>query len=67
MDRKPGCLSGILKLVLLDQVFDWLQERFGFKRGCSCSGCGCGFILLVISIIFAISIITGTDWTSFSF
>jgi len=67
MDRRPGCLSGIFKLLLLDWVFDWLQGRFGFKRGCSCSGCGCGLILLVISIVIAISIITGTNWTNFGF
>ena len=46
MDNRPGCLSGLLKLFLLDKLFDWLQERFGFGRGCM--GCGCGVILLVI-------------------
>jgi len=67
MDRKPGCLSGIFKLMLLNWVFDWLQERFGFKRGCSCSGCGCGLILFVIFIVMSISIITGTNWFNLSF
>ena len=31
MNDRPGCLSGLLKLFLLDTLFDWLQERFGFR------------------------------------
>jgi hypothetical protein len=60
-NRKPGCLSGLFKLFLLDKLFDWLQERFGYKSG-SCMGCGCGVILLLIFISLAVSIIFGTDW-----
>jgi len=65
-NQKPGCLSGLLKLFLLDKVFDWLQERFGYKSG-SCMGCGCGTILLIAFIMLFISIIFGTDWLRLSF
>ena len=65
-DRRQGCLSGLLKLFLLDKLFDWLQERFGYKRG-SCMGCGCGFVMMIIFIMLAASIIFRTDWLRFSF
>lgn len=67
MDNRPGCLSGLLKLFLLDAVMDWLQGRFGFGRGASCTGCGCGFILLLIGVLFSCSIIFGTNWLEFGF
>ena len=67
MNSRPGCLSGLLKLVLLGWLFDWLQDRFGFSRGCSCTGIGCGIILLIIFVIIACSILSGTNWLSFSF
>jgi hypothetical protein len=57
---RPGCLSGFLKLFLLDKLFDWLQSKFGFGRR-SCGGIGCGIILLVILIVVACLIITNTD------
>ncbi len=60
MDNRSGCLGGLLKLFLLDKLFDWLQKRFGFGRGCS--GCGCGVIMLIIFVVIAGSIIFGTDW-----
>ena len=62
MNRRPGCLSGLLQLAFLNVVFDWLQEKFGFGRGCSCTGMGCGVILLILFLILAFSVITGTDW-----
>mgnify|MGYP000697205637 FL=1 len=62
MNRRPGCLSGLLQLAFLNVVFDWLQEKFGFGRGCSCTGMGCGVILLILFLILACSVITGTDW-----
>jgi len=62
MNDRPGCLSGLLKLVLLNWLFDWLQEKFGFGRGVSCTGCGCGFILLIIFVVIACNIITNTNW-----
>ncbi len=65
--RKQGCLSGLLKLFLLDALFDWLQNRFGFGRGVSCTGCGCGVILLIIFLMLACSILSGTDWFHLGF
>ncbi len=67
MNERPGCLSGLLKLFLLDALFDWLQNRFGFGRGLSCGGCGCGFILLIVFLVFACSILTNTNWGHLGF
>lgn len=67
MDNRPGCFSGLLKLLALNVGFDWLQDRFGFGKGASCSGCGCGFIMLIIFIMLSCSVLAGTDWLSFSF
>lgn len=65
MNNRPGCLAGVLKLFMLGWLFDWLQDRFGFGRGCS--GCGCGIILLIIFLVLACSIITGTNWSQLVF
>ncbi len=65
MNDRPGCLSGLLKLLVLNWLFDWLQDNFGFGRGCS--GCGCGVILLILFVLFSCSIITGTDWLQLGF
>lgn len=67
MNNRPGCLSGLLKLFLLDALFDWLQERFGFGRGCSCSGCGCGVILLILLVAFSCSVLLNTNWFNLGF
>ena len=67
MNDRPGCLSGLLKLFLLDTLFDWLQERFGFGRGCSCSGCGCGLILLILFVALSCSVVMGTNWLEIGF
>ncbi len=67
MNDRPGCLSGLLKLALLNWLFDWLQKRFGFGRGLSCTGIGCGIILLIIFLILACMVVTGTDWTQIGF
>ena len=40
MRNRQGCLAGLLELFFLDRAFGWLERRFGFGRGCSCSGCG---------------------------
>ncbi len=66
MNDRPGCLSGLAKLLLLNVIFDWLQERFGFGRGGAC-GCGCGVILLLVLVILACSVVTGTNWFEFGF
>ena len=60
MKNRQGCLAGLLQLFLLDKLFDWLQKRFGFGRGCS--GFGCGIILFVIFILIACGIFGNTDW-----
>ena len=64
MRDRQGCLAGLLKLFLLDKLFDWLQGRFGFGRGLSCSGIGCGLLLLILFIALACGTITNTDWTT---
>jgi len=61
MSRRQGCLEGLLQLLLLNVVFDWLQDHLGFGRG-GCSGCGCGLILLLIFLALACRIIFNTDW-----
>lgn len=66
MNERPGCLSGLLKLFLVDAIFDFFQEKFGFGRG-GCCGCGCGVILFIISTAIACSVILGTDWLNFGF
>jgi hypothetical protein len=65
MEDRRGCLSGLLQLFLLNKLFDWLQDNFGFGRGLS-GGC-CGVILFLIFLGLACSVITGTNWTNFSF
>lgn len=62
-DERQGCLSGLFQLFLLNQVFDYLQERFGFGRGCSCTGLGCGCLMVIVWAVIFCGIITGTDWT----
>jgi hypothetical protein len=59
--RRQGCLEGLIKLFLLNLVFDWLQDNVGFGRG-GCSGCGCGVILLLIFVALACRIVFQTDW-----
>jgi hypothetical protein len=60
MKNRQGCLASLLELFLLDKLFNWLQRRFGFGRGCS--GVGCGLIFLLIAILLACAVITRTDW-----
>mgnify|MGYP001121472073 CR=1 FL=1 len=67
MDRRQGCLTGLFKLLALDFIFDWLQDRFGFGRGASCGGCGCGFILLIIFIALSCQVVLNTDWFRLGF
>jgi len=62
MKNRQGCLAGLLELFLLDKLIDWLQRRFGFERGCSCTGSGCGFLLLIVFVVLACSIVTKTNW-----
>ncbi len=64
MDRRPGCLTGLLELFFLRSGYDWAQRNMGFGRG-GCFGCGCGFLLLIIFIVLFFSILFGTSWTDF--
>lgn len=66
MHDRPGCLSGLFKLFLIDALGDWLQEKFGFGRG-GCCGCGCGVILVIFSCLLSLSVWLGTDWFRFGF
>ncbi len=66
MDDRSGCLSGLLKLFLIDALFDFFQEKFGFGRG-GCCGCGCGSILLLLSCLLTLGVLLGTDWFKFGF
>ncbi|MCC6453700.1 MAG: hypothetical protein IT328_02030 [Caldilineaceae bacterium] len=63
--ERPGCLSGLLKLLALGAVYDWLQDNIGFGRGCW--GTGCGIIIFVVAGLFLCSIIFGTNWFDFGF
>jgi hypothetical protein len=65
MRRNQGCLSGLLQLFLLDRFFNFMQGRFGFGRGCT--GAGCGIIMLIVFVVLACSIFSGTNWTQFGF
>jgi hypothetical protein len=61
MRDRQGCLAGLFELFMLNRLFDWLQQRFGFQRG-GCMGCGCGMILMFVFIIVACGIFGNTDW-----
>jgi hypothetical protein len=57
--QRGGCLEQIIELLFLTALFDWLQDRFGFGRGISCTGCGCGVILMILFVLLACQIIFG--------
>ncbi len=59
-DRRQGCLGGLLQLLMLAWLFDWLQDNFGFGRGPL--GCGCGVILLALFFVLACGAICNTNW-----
>jgi hypothetical protein len=59
MQRRGGCLGGLLQIFLLGWLFDWLQDTFGWGRNKSCAGCGCGFILLLIFLYLLIMTLSG--------
>ena len=63
---QPGCLGGLLRLFALRAIYDWLQRTFGRKKG-GCIGAGCGLIFFIIFTILVCSVLTGTDWMSFTF
>ncbi len=61
-DKRQGILQAIIELFLLKGVFDWLQNRFGFGRGCSCAGLFFGVIILCIALYLLCNIVTGTNF-----
>jgi hypothetical protein len=63
MQDRRGCLGGLFDLFLLTAAFDWLEGRFGFGRGGSCTGIGCGLILLLLFLLFLCNICGTTHWT----
>ena len=67
MDRRAGCLGGLLRLALIAAVFDWLRDRFGIGRGASCGGIGCGVILLAMVKVLVCGTCASTDWLRNSF
>ncbi len=67
MDDRPGCLGGLLRLTIITAAYNWLQKNLGFGRGASCSGIGCGVILLLIFIVLVCGTCTNTSWFDFSF
>jgi hypothetical protein len=67
MNRRPGCLGGILRLAFIAVILDWLQDKFRFSRGFSCAGIGCGMIVLVLLVVFSCSTCLGTDWFRLGF
>jgi hypothetical protein len=52
-------------LAILTAVFDWLQDRFGFGRGASCGGIGCGVILALLFILLFCGTCANVDWLRF--
>ena len=66
MRDRQGCLGGLFEMFMLTAAFDWLEDRFGFGRGPSCMGCGCGVIILVVFIILACNVVFSTNWFSLS-
>ncbi len=63
MGDRRGCLGGLLDLFLLSAAFDWLESRFGFGRQSSCTGIGCGLIILLLFLLFLCNICGSTHWT----
>ncbi len=61
-DNRPGCLGGLLRLALLTWLFEFLEDRFGFGQRRSCSGVGCGVILVILFVILACYILATTRW-----
>ncbi len=65
MGERRDCFGGLLELFLLTSLFNWLQERFGFVRGRSCTGMGCGTAFLILFACAFCSIVFNEDWTQF--
>ena len=61
-DRRQGIIEALVEMFLLKGAFDWLEQRFGFGKGCSCTGCIFGIIILCIALFLFCNIATGTNW-----
>lgn len=57
-----GFIGGLITLLALDWVFDWLQERFGFGRSRTCAGCVVGVVLLLVFAALACAVVQWVDW-----
>jgi hypothetical protein len=66
MNQNPGCLSGLLKLFLIDTIAQFMQRKFGVGRG-GCCGCGCGVVIFIIATTLICSTLLGTNWLNFGF
>jgi hypothetical protein len=66
MRDRGGCLEGLFRLFLLTAAFDFLEDHFGFGRGCSCTGMGCGLIILLVFLALVCSTVTGIRWNQLS-
>ncbi len=61
-NERQGCLAGLFELIMMNTLFDWLQDTFGFGKGCTCSGLGCGILLLILFVLFSCGIVGNTNW-----
>ena len=62
-DRRQGIIEALVEMFLLKGAFDWLEQRFGFGKGCSCTGLIFGIIILCIALFLFCNIVTGTNLT----
>ncbi len=67
MRERDGWLNRVLELLLLTAALGWLERRFGFGRGCSCTGRGCGTVLLLVFLILLCGTLSGIDWHRLGF
>ena len=65
-NNNPGCLTGLLDLFFLKNIYDWGQDHFGAGRG-GCCGCFMGIVFFLIFIALVLKIVFNVDWTSISF
>jgi len=52
---------------MLGNLFDWLQDMFGFRRGASFDGCGRGFLIMIAIIAQTCQVILTTNWFKLGF
>ncbi len=63
--RQQGAITGAAKILISVKLYNWFKSKFGQSGGCI--GCGCTTVLFIVLVLFILSTITGTDWTSFRF